>query len=64
MTYDVKKIKLDKEFKNCPTCGYRDGFHSMYKRMNDQIRVFSICPSCHDVFDVDLSLNLSRKNGN
>jgi hypothetical protein len=61
MRYEVKKIQLDKEFKICPTCSYRDGFHSMYKRIDDEIRVFSICPSCHDVFDVNLSLNLSEK---
>jgi len=63
MRYEVKKVKLEDEFKNCPTCGYRDGFHSMYKRMNNNIRVFSICPSCHDVFDLNLSLTIAEKKG-
>ena len=63
MRYEVKKIQLVDEFKICPTCGYRDGFHSMYKRMDDEIRIFSICPSCHDVFDVNISLAMSEKKG-
>ena len=62
MKYEVKKIEMGKEFKNCPTCGYRDGFHSMFKRIDKEIQVFCICPSCHDVFDVNLTLNVTEKN--
>ena len=62
MRYEVKKIKFEEEFKICPTCGYRDGFHSMYKRLDDEILVFSICPSCHDVFDINLTVILAEKN--
>jgi hypothetical protein len=36
----------------------------MYKRIDDEILVLSICPSCHDVFDVNLSLNIAEKKGN
>ncbi len=64
MRYEVKKVKLGDEFKNCPTCGYRDGFHSMYKRVNGDIQVFSICPSCHDIFDLKLSIIMVEKKGN
>jgi hypothetical protein len=32
MDYEVKNIKMDAEFKICPTCGYKDGFHSMFKK--------------------------------
>ena len=62
MRYEVKKVQFEDEFKNCPTCGYRDGFHSMYKRLNGDVRIFSICPSCHDVFDLNLSVKLTEKS--
>jgi hypothetical protein len=32
MDYEVKNVKMDAEFKVCPTCGYEDGFHSMFKK--------------------------------
>ena len=60
MSYEVKKVEMGQEFKVCPTCGYRDGFHSMFKRDKKQLRIFCICPSCHDIFDLDLSLELPK----
>ena len=56
MDYEVKKVKMDAEFKVCPTCGYKDGFHSMFKKDNDITRWLFICPSCHDVFDIGLTV--------
>lgn len=26
--YRVNKVRMDTEFKICPSCGYKDGFHS------------------------------------
>jgi hypothetical protein len=43
MDYEVKNIKMDAEFKICPTCGYEDGFHSMFKKEDDITRWLFIC---------------------
>lgn len=53
MLYEIKKVQVVEEFKVCPTCGYRDGFHSMFKCLEGKVRTFYICPSCHDVFDLN-----------
>jgi hypothetical protein len=55
MDYEVKKIKLEGEFKLCPECAYKDGFHSMFKSDGGKTRWLFICPSCHSVFDIGLS---------
>ncbi len=55
MDYEVKSISMEDEFKVCPTCGYKDGFHSMFKKEGELIRWLHICPSCHDVFDIGLT---------
>lgn len=51
MKYQVHKIQYADEFKTCPLCQYKDGFHSMLRREGDEIRLFFICPSCQEVFD-------------
>lgn len=51
----VIKTEMQEEFRSCPTCGYRDGFHSMFKREEGAIKWLFICPSCHDVFDIGLT---------
>jgi len=55
MDDDVKTISLTTEFKVCPTCGYKDGFHSMFKKKGEVTRWLFICPACHDVFDIGLN---------
>jgi ribosomal protein S27AE len=56
MDYEVNKVQMDREFKVCPSCGYQDGFHSMFKKDKDDItRWYFICPSCHAVFDIGLT---------
>ena len=52
MPYDVQKIEMKDEFKVCPACGYKDGFHSMFKKEGDATKWLFICPSCHVVFDI------------
>lgn len=32
MDYEVKNVKMEDEFKICPSCSYKDGFHSMFKK--------------------------------
>lgn len=56
MDYQIHTIELKEEFKNCPLCSYSDGFHSMLKRDEDEIRWLFICPSCNEVFDVGQTL--------
>ena len=52
MDYDIQRVKTGDEFKICPSCGYTDGFHSMFKIENGITRWLFICPSCHAVFDI------------
>jgi ribosomal protein S27AE len=56
MTYQIDKITMDKEFKICPNCGYEDGFHSMFERIENggKLSWKLICPNCHKIFDIDL----------
>ncbi len=56
MDYEIKDIKMDDEFKICPSCGYKDGFHSMFKRKGDVTKWVFICPSCHEVFDIGFTV--------
>ena len=52
MEYEVIETEMEDEFKVCPSCGYKDGFHSMFKREDDTIKWLFICPACHKVFDI------------
>ena len=52
MSYKIITIPLEDEFKICPTCGYEDGFHSMFKKDGNVTKWLFIYPSCHNVFDI------------
>ena len=52
MKYNVRKIEVKDEFKICPQCGYKDGFHSMFKADGEAVRWLFICPNCHEIFDI------------
>jgi uncharacterized Zn finger protein (UPF0148 family) len=56
MANDVEKIKMKDGFRVCPVCGYRDGFHSMFRKDGDAMRWLFICPSCHKVFDIGMTV--------
>ena len=56
MDYEVKRIEIAGEFKVCPVCGYKDGFHSMFRREGESTKWMFICPSCHSVFDPGFTL--------
>lgn len=56
MEYTIEKVEIEKEFKICPVCGYKDGFHSMLKKEDEHTRWLFICPSCHAVFDIGYTL--------
>ena len=59
MDYKVKNVKMDSEFKICPSCGYEDGFHSMLKKEGEITKWLFICPSCHDVFDIGFTVSMT-----
>ncbi|HBH60229.1 MAG TPA: hypothetical protein DDX85_00490 [Nitrospiraceae bacterium] len=50
--YEVITVQPEGEFKVCPSCGYKDGFHSMFKKVDGITRWLFICPSCHSIFDI------------
>jgi len=52
----IHKLTVEDEFKVCPLCGYKDGFHSAFKKGQGTTRWLFICPSCHAVFDVGYTL--------
>jgi hypothetical protein len=56
MDNQIHPIKFEDEFKICPLCGYKDGFHSMLKRDGEEVRWLFICPSCHQTFDIGRTL--------
>ena len=52
MTDKINAVKFKDEFRVCPVCGYKDGFHSMLKKDGEKIKWMFICPSCHEIFDI------------
>jgi hypothetical protein len=56
MDYEVKNLSVEGDFKVCPTCDYKDGFHSMFRREADITRWLFICPSCHTVYDIGFTV--------
>ena len=61
MDHDVEKIEMKDEFRVCPECGYRDGFHSMFRMLGDTRRWLFICPGCHKIFDIGLTVPSDSK---
>lgn len=59
MTEKVHDVPFDGEFRICPLCGYRDGFHSMFRQKGEGIQWLFICPSCHEIFDIGRRLPAS-----
>lgn len=55
MEYAIQPVPVEDEFKICPECGYKDGFHSMFKKEGNIFKWLFICPSCHSVFDIGLT---------
>jgi transposase-like protein len=56
MDYEIKNVEIEEEFKVCPSCGYKDGFHSMFKREGGVTKWLFICPSCHEIFDIGFTV--------
>ena len=56
MIEEIHRITIGDEFKICPLCGYKDGFHSAFRKEQDTTKWLFVCPSCHAVFDVGYSV--------
>jgi len=56
MSRTITKVARDEEFRVCPSCGYGDGFHTMLKKDGDDLKWLFICPSCHGIFDIGLTV--------
>lgn len=49
---EPEPVAIEEEFSVCPECGYEDGFHTSFKRLNkEECKIILICPSCHSRFD-------------
>jgi hypothetical protein len=55
MEEHINTVVMENEFRVCPSCGYEDGFHSMFRKDGSVIKWFFICPSCHKIFDIGLT---------
>jgi len=51
MKEKVTTIKVEKVFKVCPNCGYKNGFHAMFERKGNSASFF-----------VEINLSQLRKN--
>jgi hypothetical protein len=59
---EITQIKIDKEFKICPECGYTNGFHVIFERIEasdgKNFSVKLICPSCGKIYDIGLKAHI------
>ena len=52
MSEKQKPIIIEDELHICPECGYKDGFHTSFVRLEkERCRIILICPSCHSKYD-------------
>ena len=60
MAAEINHIKVEKDFKICPVCGYELGFHSVFERVDDsnELTWTLICPSCKNTFDIGLKVSI------
>jgi len=42
------------EFRICPVCNYKRGFHSSFKKEGNKLKVIFICPNCGSSFDLGI----------
>jgi hypothetical protein len=52
---EIKKVDVEVRFRDCPVCGYTDGFHNMFEDAGDgKLNWYLICPQCSSIFDIGL----------
>ncbi|MHC4644765.1 MAG: hypothetical protein ACYTBJ_04635 [Planctomycetota bacterium] len=54
---EVIPVRMGDQFRDCPECGYTDGFHNMFRKTNDGgiLKWRLICPQCSSIFDIGLT---------
>jgi hypothetical protein len=62
MSKDIIELDFKDEFCICPTCSYRDGFHSVFRSNKSVVKWLLICPACNDTFDIGLSTDITIKD--
>ncbi len=46
-----------KEFRTCPQCGYKHGFHIFFKETEGKLTIGLICPNCAQSYEPDWIVN-------
>jgi hypothetical protein len=59
----VTRVEVSNSFCQCPECGYQNGFHIAFKRIEPngsahKLAVHLICPSCSATYDIALTMCL------
>jgi len=57
---EIEKIDFENEFSYCPACGYKNGFHNMYRKTEDEgvLGWYLICPQCSKIYDIGLTAEI------
>jgi hypothetical protein len=59
---EIKEVTLENKFEVCDACGYTGGFHVIFERTSEceanEVRVRLKCPSCAQVFDLNLYMTI------
>ena len=55
---EIEMLEMGKELSVCPSCGYENGFHNMFKKepYGGNIKWLLICPQCGSTFNIGLSV--------
>jgi hypothetical protein len=58
---EIGRIEPQGEIYQCPSCGYRDGFHLSFRLNQEALKgkVYLICPSCHSRFRIGWEISVS-----
>jgi hypothetical protein len=56
---EVQTAEVGDEFRVCPSCGYENGFHIMFRPSGsgDSLDWWFICPNCSSHFDLGLKVH-------
>jgi hypothetical protein len=59
----IIKADMGRRFRNCPSCGYTDGFHNMFEKTDrsGSLKWYFICPQRSGIFDIGLTVTKGTK---
>jgi hypothetical protein len=54
----IIEVDMGRQFRDCPACGYTDGFHNMFENADKPglLNWYFICPQCSSIFDIGLTV--------